>query len=100
MKNYRRVPSLQNVRLKRRDHLGIIADMLAIARQGAKKTQIMYKANLSFTQLNVYLSFLLDNGLLRQTISESGEFYIVTEKGAEFFQTHGRLIRMLEQIKT
>ena len=50
---------------KRRDHLDIIAEMLEVARDGALKTKIMYEANLSFAQLNEYLSFLLEIGLER-----------------------------------
>ena len=40
---------------KRRDRLYIIAEILEIAREGTLKTQVMYRANLSFTQLNDYL---------------------------------------------
>ena len=38
-----------------------MADILEIAKEGTLKTQIMYKANLSFTQLSDYLSFMLNN---------------------------------------
>ena len=37
---------------KRRDRLYILAEILAIAKNGYLKTQIMYRANLSFAQLN------------------------------------------------
>jgi predicted transcriptional regulator len=36
-------------------------DILSIAAKGASKTRIMLKANLSFSQLNEYMSFLLKN---------------------------------------
>lgn len=39
---------------KRRDKIDIIAEITNIAKDGALKTQIMYKANLSFSQLNIY----------------------------------------------
>ena len=45
----------------------IMADIMEIAREGALKTQIMYKANLSFTQLNNYIAFLLDKNLITPT---------------------------------
>ena len=49
---------------KRRDKLYIIAEILEIAKEGILKTQIMYRANLSFTQLNEYLKFMLKINLL------------------------------------
>ena len=33
----------------------------------------MYRANLSFTQLNDYLGFLLCNGFVRQTLERTQE---------------------------
>jgi len=36
---------------KYRDRLQIIADILSVVRDGAKKTHVMYQANLSFTLL-------------------------------------------------
>ncbi len=80
---------------KRRDHLCIIADMLDTARHGALKTQIMYKANLSFTQLNEYLDFLVTNNLIIQTTSEGKEIYLITRKGSDFLRKHIELTRML-----
>jgi len=44
---------------KYRDRLQIIADMLSVVRGGAKKTHIMYQANLSYTLLGRYLSEVL-----------------------------------------
>ena len=58
-----------------------MAKILEIAKEGTLKTQIMYKANLSFTQLNDYLSFMLNNSLIILTIDNGKEVYVVTEKG-------------------
>ncbi len=55
-----------------------MADIIEIAKEGTLKTQIMYKANLSFTQLNNYISFLLNNNLITQTIYDGREGYVVT----------------------
>jgi len=44
---------------RRRDRSLIIAEILVVAKELALKTQIMYKTNLSFAQLNEYLSLLL-----------------------------------------
>ena len=57
-----------------------MADILEIAKEGTLKTQIMYKANLSFTQLNDYLKFMLYNNLITQTNHDGKEVYVITEK--------------------
>jgi len=74
--------------------------MLEITKEGCLKTQIMYKANLSFNQLNNYLDFLLDNGLITQTSrtgsSDCKEVYVITKKGVEYLQVHNKLVRLLK----
>ena len=53
-----------------------MAEIIEIARGGTLKTQIMYRANLSFTQLNDYLSFMLNNNLITQTSHYGKEVYV------------------------
>jgi len=45
----------------------IIMEILEIARDGARKTTIMYKVNLSFRQLQEYLEGLNEAGFLEKT---------------------------------
>jgi predicted transcriptional regulator len=61
--------------------LEIIADVLGVVREGARKTQIMYQANLSYRLLTRYLKAVLDLGLVRM-MDEST--YALTRKGADF----------------
>ena len=82
---------------KRRDKLGIIAEILEIAKEGTLKTQIMYKANLSYAQLNDYLKFLLKSGLLKKLVSRGKDVYAVTEKGIDFLQRHSELTELLTE---
>src|SRR4030042_4301342 len=70
---------------KYRDRLQIIADMLYTARNGAKKTQIMYKANLSYRLLGRYLREVLNAGLVK---FENGNSYVLTAKGKKFLNRH------------
>jgi len=49
---------------RRRDRLSITAECLIVAREGVLKTKIMYDANLSFAQLNQYLTLVIDWNLL------------------------------------
>ncbi len=49
----------------RRDRHEIVAEILETAKGGAIKTHIMYKAKLSYAQLNDYLPLLLEKGFLK-----------------------------------
>ncbi|MEM3536177.1 MAG: winged helix-turn-helix domain-containing protein [Candidatus Bathyarchaeia archaeon] len=81
---------------KRRDKLYIIAEILEIAKEGTLKTQIMYRANLSFTQLNGYLSFMLKINLLEKVLQNDKEIYRATDKGLEFLQHYREITDLLK----
>lgn len=66
---------------KYRSRLEIIADVLGVVRDGAKKTQVMYQANLSYRLLIRYLKGVIDMGLVRM---ENEDTYELTQKGREF----------------
>ncbi len=82
---------------KRRDKLSIIAEILEIAKDGTLKTQIMYKANLSFAQLNDYLKFMLKINLLNKFRVNGKDVYAATEKGVDFLQRHFELTELLKE---
>ena len=81
---------------KRRDKLCIIAEILEIAKEGTLKTQIMYKANLSFAQLNEYLKFMLKIKLIEKVANAGKDVYVSTEKGLDFLQRQCELTEMLK----
>ncbi len=81
---------------KRRDKLCIIAEILEIAKEGTLKTQIMYKANLSFAQLNDYLKFMLTIKLIQKLENKGKEIYLATEKGLDFLQRQCELNELLK----
>jgi predicted transcriptional regulator len=83
----------------RRDRLYIMGEILETARDGSLKTQIMYRANLSFAQLNEYLSFLLEVGLLKETSDDGKAIYRTTRKGVRFLQNYYE-IRNLLRVKS
>jgi len=71
--------------LKNRSRVEILYDIVASARSAAKKTHLMYKSNLSFKQLDLYLGYILQNGLLEERTDEDGSRqYCLTNKGNEF----------------
>ncbi len=85
---------------KRRDKLSIIAEIIGIAKDGALKTQIMYKANLSFTQLGEYLSFMSSTDLLEKFAESGREVYGATQKGLNFLERHGELVELINGCET
>ncbi len=70
---------------KRRDRHDIVAEILKTARKGGIKTHIMYKAKLSYSQINAYLQVLVEKGFLENTtVSEKRHLVIIyrtTPKG-------------------
>ena len=81
---------------RRRDKLCIMAEVLEIAKEGTLKTQIMYKANLSFAQLNEYLKFMLKIKLMQKLTNQGKDVYIATEKGLDFLQRQSELTELLK----
>ena len=68
---------------KRRNSLDIVADILKIAKNGAKKTHIVYGANLNFKLLEKYTEELESLGLV--TIeNENNRIIKTTEKGIRY----------------
>lgn len=80
---------------KRRDRLYIMAEVLEIARNGCLKTQIMYRANLSFAQLNDYLGFLLEVRLLKESNENGKTVFRTTRKGFRFLQNYYKIRDLL-----
>jgi predicted transcriptional regulator len=89
--------NLIDASLKRRDKLVIMADIARIAKNGALKTQIMYKANLSFTQLNEYLSLMTELELLEKHAQGSKEVYKATKKGVLFLEKTQEVMQLLNE---
>jgi predicted transcriptional regulator len=85
-----------NPSAKRRDKLYIIAEILETAKDSALKTQIMYRANLSFTQLNDYLRFMLKSELLEKILINDREIYKATDKGMDFLQRYREITELLK----
>ena len=82
---------------RRRDRLYIMAEILEITIDGALKTQVMYKANLSFAQVNTYLTLLLDLDLLETIESRGKTVYKATRKGMRFLQSYREMRELLQK---
>ncbi len=80
-----------------RGKIQITADILYLCTVAIKKTHIMYKANLSYEQVNYYLTDLLNNDLLSQPILEDGVVFRTSEKGREYLKHYTRLMDLVKE---
>ena len=77
-----------------RSRLEIIADILKAAGNGAKKTRIMYFANLSYSLLEKYLAAVIKAKML----TSNGDKYEIAEKGRVFLERFERYSKKLSRI--
>ena len=70
----------------RRGRFEIIGEILSLAKEGARKTSIVYRANLNFNVVNKYLTLLAQEGLISPD-EGSGELK-TTEKGLLFLKAY------------
>lgn len=79
----------------RRSNIEVIADMLRLGEAG--KTEIMYSANMSYAQLQKYLTFLLQLGLIdKVTVGNPVITYRVTRKGLRLLKSIDAVLEILE----
>ena len=74
-----------------RDRLSIIATVLDVTKEGALKTQVMYRANLSYAQLNQYLSFLLEADLIDKIERNGQVSYIINKRGLRYLDNFQKI---------
>ena len=80
----------------RRSSVDIMENILHVTNEGATKTRVMYKCNLSFKQLHAYLDLLISIELLKSVPPRPGEksdsnTYETTKKGQAFVQAYRSL---------
>ena len=80
----------------KRGQLEIMAEILLYCDQEQAKTSIMYKINLSHTQLKKYLKYLTSRGLLGHNLKK----YVTTEKGYRFLVLFAQLDDILKNTDT
>ncbi len=62
-----------------------MADILRIASKPSTKTQILYAANLSYTQLQKYIAMLRDFGMISELVQKEGkDKLVITDRGKQF----------------
>ena len=66
-----------------------------MVRGGARKTHVMYQANLSFALLKRYLAELLDAGLVRC----DNDRYDLTRRGQSYLERYGEYSKRCERVE-
>ena len=92
--------NIKNLRLKerggkRRGNLQIIADILRVLEDNggaARKTEIVYRANLNAKRAGVYLNLMEERGF----ISRDNFLYYITDKGRDFLANYRQIETILE----
>jgi predicted transcriptional regulator len=79
---------------RRRDKLIILMEIIDIAKKETSKTHIMFRANLSYSQLNEYVDYLLHHNLMEKVYSNRKIRYKATCKGLDFFKRQEQVINM------
>jgi predicted transcriptional regulator len=80
-----------------RGRLDIIADILHVVSGNAKKTQIMYQANLSYAVLQKYLAEITGASLI--SFEDKRRCYILTTKGQEFLEAYQEYFKTNRQVE-
>ncbi|MCW4033957.1 MAG: winged helix-turn-helix domain-containing protein [Candidatus Bathyarchaeota archaeon] len=83
---------MKNIELQalwqRRDRLHIMAEIMEAAKEGQLKTKIMYTVNLSFSQVNEYLTFLTQRGFIDVRPVKGKKVYETTSKGKLYIENY------------
>lgn len=81
---------------RRRSNIEIIADMLRVGENGAGKTEIMYSANMSYSQIQKYLEYLVSQGFVNKVnMDNTMVAYQVTDTGLRLLKAIDTLLEML-----
>lgn len=84
------------IKRQKREHFRIISDILSFAFNGALKTELMFKANLSYSQLENYIPMLIRLKLLEVSTSQKATVYKTTAKGMNFLRRFKELDELLK----
>jgi predicted transcriptional regulator len=87
--------------LIRRSQLEIKMDILRAVKEGIEKpTQIMYKANISWTILQTHLKSLVENGFLTEIECGSRKRYELTQKGFNILRAYCNILEQMGENRT
>jgi predicted transcriptional regulator len=84
-----------------RGYLEIIHTILSVCTEGALKTHVMFKCNLNSSQVQQYLEYLVDRGLLEKERKaySSKTSYRTSERGRRYMRAYNEVVEMLKDRK-
>src|SRR2546428_2970950 len=83
--------------MKYRSRAEIVATLLKAGIRGASKTKLMYGAMLSYEQLQAYLKFTQEKGLLAQDTELPR--YRTTARGMRFLERYAKIGHLLTPVE-
>jgi len=82
----------------KRSESEILAQILFAAEKDAKKTQLLYKANISYTHFIKYFNFLLEKSFIEaKQVNPVGKIYQTTEKGEDFLNNINSVLQQIHK---
>jgi predicted transcriptional regulator len=72
------------LRKRERDRIAIVAEILDMARYGVLKSNIMWRARLSYEMLNDYLGLMVKSKLVEKVLMNNRVVFKPTDKGIKF----------------
>jgi predicted transcriptional regulator len=72
-----------------------MAEIMEVAKGTQLKTRIMYLVNLSFSQVNEYLSFLTEMGFLNVRVENKKKIYETSAKGILYIENYREMSNLL-----
>jgi len=89
---YECVVELSTQTRQKRTRFDTIFEILQLCTETTKRTHIMFRINLSYAQLDKFISLLVHSGLL----SVNHEGYTTTDKGRHFMEVYTELLSIFE----
>ena len=85
----------------RRDQMTIMSDLLSNIGEPRRVTHLLYKSNMSYTQLVKYLNILVELGLAHED-KKPFHAYTITQNGKTFYKLikNGKIEEPTQQVKT
>jgi len=81
----------------KRSGLEILVSMVSASMNGIEETYMMQRANVSYSQLQYYLPFLVRQRLVMEAKNHAGvPFYKATERGSQFIMDYEQFSKYLD----
>ena len=84
------------LRKRERDRIAIVAEILEMSRGGVLKSNIMWRAGLSYEMLNGYLGLMMNARLLDKVLMKNKMVFKPTDRGLKFLYHCREIMELLE----